>query len=201
MLRKRFPALGSDGLPARVAISGNRRVGKAQRAHHREQSVRWWARRKSAFAHPTPAPDGQISVRTKNLSSPISKNNSLSLSGKSVLPARPVLSRQEGRIASRHERGMGCGGRGSVGAHGDRRASLTACERFTARKTNDAIRVRQNRVVPTPVAGAKLSVATSIQPDRSAIKPAATVTKRIRRRGEDGISRKTIAQGMPDCLR
>src|SRR4249919_24248 len=99
MLRKRFPALGSDGLPARVAISGNRRVGKAQRAHHREQSVRWWARRKSAFAHPTPAPDGQISCRDQNLSSPLSKNISLSPSGKSVLPARPVLSRQEGRFA------------------------------------------------------------------------------------------------------
>ena len=40
-----------------------------------------------------------------------------------------------------------------------------------------------------------------IQPDRSAIKPAVTVTRRIRRRGEHGISRKAIAQGMPDCLR
>jgi hypothetical protein len=48
-------------------------------------------------------------------------------------------------------------------------------------------------VVPTPVAGAKLSAANSIQPDRSAIKPAATVTRRIRRRGEHGISRKAIA--------
>jgi hypothetical protein len=61
--------------------------------------------------------------------------------------------------------------------------------------------VRQNRVVPTPVAGVKLSAANSIQPDRSAIKPAATVTRRIRRRGEYGISRKAIAQGMPDCFR
>jgi hypothetical protein len=34
-----------------------------------------------------------------------------------------------------------------------------------------------------------------------AIKPAATVTKRIRRRGERGISRKAIAQGMSDCFR
>jgi hypothetical protein len=44
-------------------------------------------------------PDGQISRRDKNLSSPISKNISLSPSGKSALPARPVLSRQEGRFA------------------------------------------------------------------------------------------------------
>jgi hypothetical protein len=36
---------------AMTAESG--RVGKAQRAHHRERSVEWWARRKRAFAHPT----------------------------------------------------------------------------------------------------------------------------------------------------
>jgi hypothetical protein len=35
---------------------------------------------------------------------------------------RTVPFRQEGRIASRHERGTGCGGRESVGAHGNRRA-------------------------------------------------------------------------------
>ena len=34
---------------------------------------------------------------------------------------------------------------------------------------------------------------------RPAIKPAATVTRRIRRRGEHGISRKATAQGMPEC--
>ena len=47
----------------------------------------------------TRAPDGQISPRDKNLSSPFAKNIPLSPSGKSVLPARPVLTRQEGRIA------------------------------------------------------------------------------------------------------
>jgi hypothetical protein len=61
--------------------------------------------------------------------------------------------------------------------------------------------VRQNRVVPAPVAGVKLPVATSIQPDRLAIKPVATVTRRIRRRGERDISRKAIAQGMSECFR
>jgi hypothetical protein len=54
-------------------------------------------------------------------------------------------------------------------------------------------------VVPAPVAGVKLSVAGTIQPDRIGHKPAATVTRRIRRRGEHGISRKAIAQGMPEC--
>src|SRR5260370_23214892 len=34
-----------------------------------------------------------------------------------------------------------------------------------------------------------------------AIHPLTTVTRRIRRRGEHGISRKAIAQGMPECLR
>src|ERR1700692_1572159 len=35
----------------------------------------------------------------QSLSSPPAKNISLNVSGKSALPARPVLSRQEGRIA------------------------------------------------------------------------------------------------------
>ena len=38
-------------------------------------------------------------------------------------------------------------------------------ERSAGAQTNGAIRVRQNRVVLTPVAGAKLSVAKSIRPD------------------------------------
>ncbi len=110
---------------------------------------------------------------------------------------RAVPSRQEGRIARRHERGTGCGGRRqrqarsvfagrlSVSGHGaqdDRRCG-----------------VRQNRVVLASVAGVKLPVANSIQPDRSAIKPAAMEAKGIRLQGELGISRQTIAQGMPAC--
>jgi hypothetical protein len=76
-----------------------------------------------------------------------------------------VPSRQEGRIARRHERGTGCGGRRqrqarsvfagrlSVSGHGaqdDRRCS-----------------VRQNRVVLASVADVKLPVASLIRPDRS----------------------------------
>ena len=40
-----------------------------------------------------------------------------------------------------------------------------------------------------------------MKPDRvrDAANSPMTVTKRIRRRGEHGISRKAIAQGMPDC--
>ena len=36
---------------------------------------------------------------------------------------------------------------------------------------------------------------------RQSFNPSATVTRRIRRRGERGISRKTIAQGMSECFR
>ena len=49
------------------------------------------------------------------------------------------------------------------------------------------------------MAGVKLPVVNPIQPDRSAIKPAAMEAKGIRLQGEHGISRQTIAQGMPEC--
>ena len=49
------------------------------------------------------------------------------------------------------------------------------------------------------MADVKLPVAKSTQPDRSAIKPAAMEAKGIRLQGEHGISRQTIAQGMPEC--
>jgi len=93
---------------------------------------------------------------------------------------------------------MGCGGRDSVGAKRVCRAASRR-ERTTARRTKGARCVRQNRVVPTPVAGAKPPVANLIQPGRSAIKPAAMEARGIRLQGEHGISRQTIAQGMPDC--
>jgi len=54
-------------------------------------------------------------------------------------------------------------------------------------------------VVLASVADVKLPVAKPIQPDRSAIKPAAMEAKGIRLQGELGISRQTIAQGMPEC--
>jgi hypothetical protein len=110
---------------------------------------------------------------------------------------RAVPTRQEGRIARRHERGTGCDGRSSV-----RRERLFAGRSSVSEhgaQDDRRCSVRQNRVVLTPVAGAKLSVAYQIQPDRSAIKPAAMEAKGIRLQGELGISRQTIAQGMPDC--
>ena len=78
---------------------------------------------------------------------------------------RAVPSRQEGRIASRHERGTGCGGRRQRQA---REVVRRAGFPVSGHGAQDERRcsVRQNRVVPTPVAGAKLPVANSIQPDR-----------------------------------
>jgi hypothetical protein len=116
---------------------------------------------------------------------------------------------------------MGCGGRGSVGAMRIRRA-VSHRERTTARRTKGASAfakasadshlspatplgedgrcVRQNRVVLTPVAGAKMSggEVSSTGLDQPPIR-FSTVTRGIRRRGEHGISRKAIAQGMPEC--
>src|SRR5258708_31686922 len=57
-------------------------------------------------------------------------------------------------------------------------------------------RVRQNRVVLAPVAGVKSAeVFVSPTGHGKAFNPPMTVTRRIRRRGERGISRKAIAQG------
>jgi hypothetical protein len=164
-------------------------------------------------------PDGQIS---KKLSSPLAKNISLSPSGKSVLTARPVLSRQEGRIASRHGRGMGCGGRGSVGAKRQSQGRLS-CERSTGARTNGAAlafgETRRTCTKPGEAFGedglrtakpcgpgtrcwCQVREGEVAQPGRPfAVNSLTTVTRRIRRRGEHGISRQAIAQGMPDCLR
>ena len=85
-------------------------------------------------------PDGQIS---KNLSSPVLKNISLNPSGKSSLQARPVPP-EKGRIASRHERAVGCDGRDSVGRAMGSQGGFSR-ERSAGARTNDAAnRLRQN---------------------------------------------------------
>jgi hypothetical protein len=60
--------------------------------------------------------------------------------------------------------------------------------------------VRQNRVVLAPVAGVK-SAEVLVSPTGfgKTINSPMTVTRRIRRRGEHGISRKTIVRGTPEC--
>src|SRR5882757_9719437 len=134
-----------------------------------EQSRKWrwpvWARRRRASAHPAAS-----WLRQNNATGKIP----LSPSGKSALPARPILSRQEGR-----SRVVTNVGEDAV----DAAASARVCSQGGLPCADDSAQderrqsVRQNRVVPTPVAGVKLPVATSIQPDRPAIEPAATVTR------------------------
>ncbi len=103
-------------------------------------------------------PVGQISdlavqsLREKYSASPLTQI-------KSTTPAVPF--RQEGRIARRHERGAGCGGRESV-----RRAMAIAGrdeprERSASVQDDRRFSGRQSRVVLTPVAGAKLAEAKS----------------------------------------
>src|SRR5258708_36139502 len=98
------------------------------------------------FAKCSTHPTAQPWLRQNNPTGKIPLN----LSGKSALPARPILSRQEGRIAIVTNVGgdavdATASARKVIAGRGQTR------ERLTARKTNDAIRVRQNRVVPTPV--------------------------------------------------
>ena len=104
--------------------------------------------------------------------------------------------RQEGRIAIVTNAGRGCGGRESVGAQGPA-GRVEPRERLQGAQDDDVSSVRQNRVVPTPVAGAKSAVTLRARPGLKVTKPPTTVTRRIRRRGEQGISRQAITQGMP----
>jgi hypothetical protein len=130
---------------------------------------------------------------------------------------------EEGRIAivtnagweawTRQRRARQACSQGGIAVSEQQRAGRTAFVSAFAKASSDGYqarrsllaktgRVRQNRVVLTPVAGAKSVEASRAQPGPA--KPpirVMTVTRRIRRRGERGISRKTIAQGMPDCLR
>jgi hypothetical protein len=114
-------------------------------------------------------------------------------------PAIPF--RQEGRSRVVTNAEMGCGGRESVGAQvrpqgglnlvsDCRRARRTTFER-TAKPCGPDTRCW------CQVGGGYSSPTGVEQPQH----PPTTVTRRIRRRGERGISRKAIAQGMPECFR
>ena len=65
----------------------------------------------------------------------------------------------------------------------------------TVRARRTTLSVRQNRVVLTSVAGAKLRGGKVSPTGLISLDPPTTVTRRIRRRGEHGISRKAIVQG------
>src|SRR5258705_8401900 len=121
-------------------------------------------------AGPSILPDGQITscfpkrsvqpLLQKYLPSRLTQISSLS---------RTVLSHR-GAIARRHERGAGCGGRGSVRrCQGMAGRVDTARELTNGTQTNDALRVRGSRVVLAPVAGVKFAEAR--RPDRGLDKP------------------------------
>src|SRR5438046_1594605 len=81
-----------------------------------------------------------------------------------------TVSSQGGVIARRHERGAGCGGRGSVRrCQGMAGRVDKAREPTNGTQTNDAFRGRQSRVVLAPVAGVKFAEAS--RPDRAWYKP------------------------------
>jgi hypothetical protein len=137
--------------------------------------------------------------RAQNLSSPRAKNISLNMSGKSALPVRPVPTRQEGRIARRHERGMGCGGRSSR-----RRASLFAGRLAVSEQQacKTTARAAYGKTVWSwhpllmSAAGGKFDPAGSKRHQAGS-----DGDKNEFVAGEHGISRQTIAQGMPECFR
>jgi hypothetical protein len=145
------------------------------------------------------------------LSSPFCKNISLSPSGESPVEARPIPSREEGALAIVTNVGTGCGGRGRRRRETELQGGVS-CERSPARR-----RRRQSPVEPFGEDG-WLRTAKPCGPGTRCwcqvgggfsnptgfgkiFNPPMTVTRRIRRRGERGISRKAIAQGMPKCLR
>ena len=134
------------------------------------------------------------------LSIPLAKNISLSPSGKSALPARAIPPRQEGRFAI-----VTNAGREAVDAAASSRGNgagraLSVSDQ-TGAQTSDAVAYGKAVWSWHPLLVS--SWRRFFEPNwaRSAANPSATVTRRIRRRGEHGISRKAIAQGRPECFR
>ena len=128
---------------------------------------------------------------------PHSKNIPLNPSGKSKLKSA-ASHPSEGRFAIVTDAGWDAVDAAASGAKRVRRAASRR-ERTTARKMNDTSCVRQNRVVPTPVAGAKLrgGCVNSTELDQPPIRQRRRQDEFVS--GERGISRKAIAQGMPEC--
>ena len=119
-----------------------RRVGKATACSQSTTCSRWWARRKRAFAHPTKLRFGSFaktiyhsdfnliwvvqSLREKYFAFAVGQISSTS-------SPRPFPAR--GALRGRHERGMGCGGRGSVGAQMESQGGFPVSDRPARRRT------------------------------------------------------------------
>jgi len=80
-------------------------------------------------------------------------------------------------------------------------AGRVSRERFTARRTNGADAYGKTVWFRHPLLVSSCRWLIRSNRIGLAVKPAATVTRRIRRREEHGISRKAIAWGMPECFR
>ena len=138
-------------------------------------------------------PDGQIK---KTCPAPLRKIFRLTRRANQGYQLAPSFPGKRGDRASSRTWGRMRWTRQRRRANGGAGQAFTARERSTGAQTNDAdaygktVWSRHPLLVP--------SCRWRVRSDRiggSAIKPAATVTRRIRRRGERGISRKTIAQG------
>ncbi len=130
--------------------------------------------------------------KSKKLSSLHKENIPVSKYPKSGLEIDPVPGKRG--VGHRHERWAGCGGRGGVVredrlqgglAVSDRHQARRATSKRTAKPCGSGTRCwcQVGGGFSNPTGGGKT------------FNPPMTVTRRIRRRGEHGISRKTIAQG------
>jgi hypothetical protein len=124
-------------------------------------------------------PSGGLSA---GVSSPVCKNISLHPSGKSSLQVRAIPPHKRG-VGHRHERGVGCGGRGSV-------LRATGLQGGSMRPVSDQQHadercccVRQNRVVLTPRRWRQVRGVASAQPGLDKTYPLTTVAKEPGHRG------------------
>src|SRR6266852_870005 len=103
-----------------------------------------------------------------------------------------------GAIARRHERGAGCGGRESVRRCQGMAGRVDQARELTnGTQTNDALADCEAVWFWHPLLVLNLRRRVGPTGIGQTFNPQMTVTTRIRRRGERGISVKTIARGMP----
>ena len=127
-----------------------RRVGKATACPQSTTCSRWWPRRKRAFAHPTKLRLGSLAKTIYHsdfnliwVVQPLRKKYFAFSVGQISSTSSPRPFPARGALRGRHERGMGCGGRGSVGAQLASQGGFP-CERSTGARTNGASTLRQN---------------------------------------------------------
>ena len=100
-----------------------------------------------------------------------------------------------GAFRERHERGAGCGGRGSVGRAIGIAGRIALRERYPARKMNGADAYGEGVWSWHPLLVSSRRRFCESNRVRQRLNPPMTVAKGTRHRGERVISRKTIACG------